>query len=305
MNTAPDFVVVDVETSGFDPAAARVLSVAALTLTADGSIEHSMYTLLNPGVDPGPTNIHGLTPAMLAGQPCYADIAEHLAPLLRGRILVAHNAAFDYAFLAAEARRCDTELPVTSVLCTLELAGLLDLGLDSLSLAALARHWNIPQARPHDALDDARVLAAVLRHALVRAAELEITLPIRSPATLPPVQFHERGRLTLRFRSSAPAFGHRVAARRYRRRMQDSYSQVSRPHLVRLYAANVACALIAGLCVALPVTGAAFAVALGASCADCRRLRHPHRRRLSGARRRPRVLGRQPPCTSVCIRSGR
>jgi DNA polymerase-3 subunit epsilon len=147
--------------------------------------------LLNPGVDPGPPNIHGLTPAMLAGQPRYADIAEHLAPLLRGRILVAHNAAFDYAFLAAEARRCDTELPVTSVLCTLELAGLLDLGLGSLSLAALARHWNIPQARPHDALDDARVLAAVLRHALARAAELEITLPIRSPAALPPVQFHE------------------------------------------------------------------------------------------------------------------
>jgi hypothetical protein len=49
-------------------------------------------------------------------------------------------------------------------------------------------------------------------------------------------------------------------------RIQDSYSQVPRPQLVRLYAANVACALIAGLGVALPVTGAAFAVALGASC---------------------------------------
>src|SRR4029079_9472383 len=134
MNTARDFVIVDVETSGFDPATARVLSVAALTITADGAIEHSMYTLLNPGVDPGPTNIHGLTPTMLAGQPCYADVAEHLA-LLRGRILVAPNAAFDYAFLAAEARRCDPELPVASVLCTLELAALLDLGLGSLSLA--------------------------------------------------------------------------------------------------------------------------------------------------------------------------
>ncbi|QNJ89908.1 DNA polymerase III subunit epsilon (plasmid) [Mycolicibacterium fluoranthenivorans] len=187
MNTAGDFVVVDVETSGFDPAAARVLSVAALTVTSDGSIEHSMYTLLNPGVDPGPTHIHGITPAMLAGQPRYADIAEHLAPLLRGRILVAHNAAFDYAFLAAEARRCDTELPVTSVLCTLELAALLDLDLDSLSLAALARHWSIRQVRPHDALDDARVLAAVLQHALACAAELKITLPVRSPATPPPV----------------------------------------------------------------------------------------------------------------------
>ena len=43
MNTARDFVVVDVETSGFDPAAARVLSVAALTITAGGAIEHSMF----------------------------------------------------------------------------------------------------------------------------------------------------------------------------------------------------------------------------------------------------------------------
>ena len=48
MNTARDFVVVDVETSGFDPAAARVLSVAALTITADGSIEHSCTPCSTP-----------------------------------------------------------------------------------------------------------------------------------------------------------------------------------------------------------------------------------------------------------------
>ena len=77
--------------------------------------------MLNPSVDPGPTNIHGLTPAMLAGQPQYQDIAPTLATLLRGRILVGHNAAFDYAFLAAEVRRSHTALPVTSVLCTIEL----------------------------------------------------------------------------------------------------------------------------------------------------------------------------------------
>ena len=130
---------------------------------------------------------------MLAGQPCFADIAEDLAPLLRGRILVAHNAAFDYAFLAAEARRCDTELPVTSVLCTLELAALLDLGLDSLRLAALARHWNIPRPARTTPSTTPECWPAALQHALARAAELEITLPIRSPATLPPVEFHEAG----------------------------------------------------------------------------------------------------------------
>ena len=78
-------MVVDVETSGFDPATSRILSVAALTLTRDGTVEHTLHTLLNPGVDPGPTNVHGLTAVMLAGQPRYADIADDLAPLLRGR----------------------------------------------------------------------------------------------------------------------------------------------------------------------------------------------------------------------------
>lgn len=190
MTPPADFVVVDVETSGFDPAAARVLSVAALVVAADGTTTTgALHTLLDPGVDPGPTNIHGLTPEMLAGQPRYADVAADLAALLRGRILVAHNAAFDYAFLAAEARRAGTELPVTAVLCTLELASQLHLGLDSLSLAALAGHWNIAQARPHDALDDARVLTHVLRHALTRADELAVALPIRPPSTLPTLAY--------------------------------------------------------------------------------------------------------------------
>uniref|UniRef100_A0A5Q5BTD4 DNA polymerase III, epsilon subunit n=2 Tax=unclassified Mycobacterium TaxID=2642494 RepID=A0A5Q5BTD4_MYCSS len=188
--TAPaEFVVVDVETSGFDPHTARILSVAALVVTTNGVTTTALHTLLDPGVDPGPTDIHGLTTAMLAGQPRYADIATDLAALLSGRILVAHNAAFDYAFLAAEARRAGAELPVSSVLCTLELAGRLHLDLASLSLAALAHHWNIPQARPHDALDDARVLTHVLRHARARADELAVPLPIRPPWTLPPLTF--------------------------------------------------------------------------------------------------------------------
>lgn len=185
MNTNRGFVVIDVETSGFDPATARMLSVAALTLSPTCVVEHSMYTLLDPGVDPGPTHVHGLTAAMLAGQPRYADVAAQLASLMSGRTLVAHNVAFDYGFLAAESHRCGATLPVTEVLCSLELAGLLGLGLDSLSLASLAAHWNVPQARPHDALDDARVLAAILPSAISCAAARRTKLPIRHPSTLP------------------------------------------------------------------------------------------------------------------------
>ncbi len=173
------WVVVDVETSGFRPGHARVLSVAALALDEAGNVEESVVSLLNPGVDPGPTHVHGITAEMLEDQPTFADIAKDLAELMHGRTLVAHNAPFDYSFLVTEAELARTALPVDTVMCTVELARRLDLGLENLRLETLARHWDIPQTRAHDAFDDALVLSRVLAPALERARDRDVWLPVR------------------------------------------------------------------------------------------------------------------------------
>lgn len=173
------WAVVDVETSGIHPDRARVLSVAVLALDADGQVERSVVSLLDPGVDPGPTHVHGLTAAMLAGQPRFGEIVGEVADLLHGRTLVAHNVAFDYGFLTAEAELADSALPVDSVMCTLELARRLNLGLPNLRLETLAAHLGFRQARPHDAFDDALVLSQVLAPLLRRAAEIDVWLPVR------------------------------------------------------------------------------------------------------------------------------
>ncbi|MEB3982794.1 DEDDh family exonuclease [Mycobacterium sp. 663a-19] len=172
------WAVIDVETSGFRPGQARIISLAALGLDADGNVEQSVVSLLNPGVDPGPTHVHGLTAAMLEDQPQFADIVGDVIEVLRGRTLVAHNVAFDYAFLAAEAELAEAELPVDTVMCTVELARRLDLGIDNLRLETLAAHWGVRQERPHDAFDDALVLTGVLASALDRARERDIWLPV-------------------------------------------------------------------------------------------------------------------------------
>lgn len=173
------WAVIDVETSGFHPGQARVISIAALALDAEGRVEESVVSLLNPGVDPGPTHVHGLTREMLEDQPTFSEIAGDLIELLRGRTLVAHNAAFDYGFLAAEADLTETVLPVDTVMCTVELVRRLELGLDNLRLETLAQHWGVEQLRPHDAFDDALVLSRVLVPALCRARERGNWLPIR------------------------------------------------------------------------------------------------------------------------------
>ncbi len=179
--TDPDagWAVVDVETSGFRPGHARVISLAVLGLDADGRVEQSIVSLLNPGVDPGPTHVHGLTAAMLEDQPQFGDIIGDVVEVLRGRTLVAHNVAFDYAFMAAESELTGTELPVDTVMCTVELARRLNLGVDNLRLETLAAHWGVTQERPHDAFDDALVLTGVLASALERARERDIWLPVR------------------------------------------------------------------------------------------------------------------------------
>jgi DNA polymerase III subunit epsilon len=121
------YAVVDVETSGLSAASDRVLQVAVTQMAADGAIESSWSTLLDPGCDPGPTHIHGLTRAKLRGAPQFPDVADDIDRRVDGRIVVAHNAHFDHRFLAAEARRAGRRLPVEERLCTLALTRRLDL----------------------------------------------------------------------------------------------------------------------------------------------------------------------------------
>ena len=173
------WVVVDVETSGMKPAVDRVLSVAAVVLDDDGEVVEEFTTLLNPGVDPGPIHVHGLTPALLAGKPRFADVAAELSRVLEGRTVVAHNAAFDASFLAAEARRAGLQPPLRQYVCTLDLAGRLHLSTRDLKLATLAVHFGVEQRAAHDAHDDALVLAGVFSGLLGVAAEKDVRPTVR------------------------------------------------------------------------------------------------------------------------------
>ncbi|MFF7074928.1 DEDDh family exonuclease [Streptomyces pseudovenezuelae] len=174
----PAWAVVDVETSGLRPYQHRVLSVAVLTLDASGQLTQEFSTLLDPGCDPGPVHIHGLTKQRLRGAPTFDQVAGQIGALLTGRILVAHNAQFDYEFLANEFARARSWLPVSRRLCTVALNRRIQPPTDDLKLASLASFYGVRQRQAHDALDDARVLADVLRGSLAAAGELGLELPL-------------------------------------------------------------------------------------------------------------------------------
>ncbi|ALC23139.1 TerD family protein [Streptomyces pristinaespiralis] len=174
---AHDWALVDVETSGLVARRDRVLSVAVVTVGPDGAQTGEFSTLLDPGCDPGPVHVHGLTAERLHGAPAFEEVAQRISQMLEGRVLVAHNAQFDYDFLAHEFARAGVSLPVARRLCTLALNRRVDPPTQDLRLGTLAAHYGVPQLRAHDALDDTRVLAGVLRASLREAARLDLRLP--------------------------------------------------------------------------------------------------------------------------------
>ncbi|MFC8144572.1 TerD family protein [Streptomyces paradoxus] len=177
---AYDWAVVDVETSGLVARRDRVLSLAVVILGPDGEQTDEFSTLLDPGCDPGPVHVHGLTSERLRGAPVFDQVAPRIAAMLRDRVLVAHNAQFDYDFLAHEFARAGAALPVARRLCTLALNRRVDPPTEDLRLGTLAAHYGVHQVRAHDALDDTRVLAGVLRASVREAARLALPLPFVS-----------------------------------------------------------------------------------------------------------------------------
>jgi DNA polymerase-3 subunit epsilon len=171
------YAVVDVETTGL-ARDDRIIAAGVYQLDARGEVEDRWYTMVNPERDPGPVWIHGLTSEMLEGAPLFQDITEEFSARLADRVLVAHNAVFDWSMIAREYARAQSQAPVRQRLCTITLAKELGLPLPNHKLESLAAHFGVVQQRAHHALDDARVLAEAFRPSLHAAVSRGVRLPL-------------------------------------------------------------------------------------------------------------------------------
>jgi DNA polymerase-3 subunit epsilon len=157
------YAVIDFVTTGpFPGAHDRVVEVAVVHADAAGRATGEWDTLVNPGRDLGSPSAHGIrsTDARLA--PTFAQIAPELLELLAGRVIVAHNAAVETRFLAAELERIGVRARLPhAALCTMRLARryLPDAGR---SLAESAAAIGVALDPERRASADARATAALL-----------------------------------------------------------------------------------------------------------------------------------------------
>ncbi|HQC86077.1 MAG TPA: exonuclease domain-containing protein [Rhodoferax sp.] len=186
----PCYVVLDLETTGGNASQDRITEIAAVRME-DGQEVARWSTLVHPGVPIPPfiQSLTGITDAMVADAPDFAEVAPELIRILDGAVLVAHNVRFDHGFVQNELARLDMALK-TKTLCTVRLSRKLypqhkGHGLDAL----LLRHGLHTETR-HRAMGDVEVVLAWLR---VATAELgldqvrhEAQVLLQGGTSLPP-----------------------------------------------------------------------------------------------------------------------
>jgi DNA polymerase-3 subunit epsilon len=165
---APYTVFLDLETTGLSPRDDGITEIGAVILRA-GEEPREWSTLVKPPlpIPPEIAALTGITNEMVRDAPRFAEVAQALAELLDGAVLVAHNARFDYAFLKQAFAREGLAFFVPT-LCTARLARELEPDLESAGLDALIGRYRLHEADRHRALGDARIT-----HALGRAMARE------------------------------------------------------------------------------------------------------------------------------------
>jgi DNA polymerase-3 subunit epsilon len=163
-------VALDTETTGLDPSSCRVVEVAAVEfdptaprlLRGSPGVRRVFATLVDPGGPVAASDIHGITDADVAGAPTFADCWPALACLLADAVVVGHNVAFDWAFLAAEASRVGGVLPAVTLVDTKALARRWWPDAPSYRLVHCAPRVGVDVSSAHSAVDDALACAELL-----------------------------------------------------------------------------------------------------------------------------------------------
>ena len=165
---AGEIACVDLETTGGHAVHNRVIEAAVVVLSG-GRVVEEYSTLVNPDthIPYAIQQFTGITAAMVADAPSFADVAGELLTRLKGRLFVAHNVRFDYGFLRSEFRRLGIRFRAP-VLCTVRLSRALTPEIRGHNLDAVMERYGIGCDARHRALGDARVLADFLRIAADR-----------------------------------------------------------------------------------------------------------------------------------------
>ncbi|MBR5506973.1 MAG: PolC-type DNA polymerase III [Clostridia bacterium] len=174
-NLDSEFVVFDIETTGFSAENDRIIEIGAVRVR-DREILDTFNEFVNPEV-PIPqkiTELTGIDDSMVKDADTIDKVLERFFEFAKGSVLVAHNASFDTSFIKTNAKRLSLDYPF-ACLDTLGLARSLVKDTKNHKLDTLCKHFGVSLENHHRACDDAEATARVLLKMFEILDEKEIT----------------------------------------------------------------------------------------------------------------------------------
>ena len=174
-------LAVDLETTGLSPTRDHVLAVGWVPVNGARIVLSGGRRHVVRHDDPGEAvTVHGLTHDDLEEGRPLPEVLGELRRALAGRVLLAHHAPFELAFLDAAFRAAGQTPALPPAVCTLELQQRLlgrhgEIGPGELRLWTARTRHGLPVTAAHDALGDALACAELY---LAQAAELGVSGPL-------------------------------------------------------------------------------------------------------------------------------
>ena len=176
LNIRNDYTVIDLETTGLNPAFDSIIEVACIKYR-DGKEVDAYHSYVQPPafyeddedgqehsyyVDDFITDLTGITNEMLETSPTFDKIADGLYSFLGSDILVGHNVNFDINFLYDNFAECYKPDFSNDFIDTMRLARLILPELPHHRLTDLVEHFSISGNHHHRAMHDCNIAHDVL-----------------------------------------------------------------------------------------------------------------------------------------------
>ena len=157
-----DFVVFDLETTGFSPERNNIIEIGAVKVS-EGKIVDKFSTFVNPK-EPIPfriTQLTSITDEMVQDAPFVSEALPNFFEFAKGCVLVAHNAEFDMGFVKRKAEDLHIGKDAYTYLDTLAAARTLFPKMGKHTLDNLCKEFKISLENHHRAVDDAYATAEI------------------------------------------------------------------------------------------------------------------------------------------------
>lgn len=179
-----NFVALDFETANYNSTSVCSVGIAIIE---EGELRQSISRLVKPYPNyyiNRFTDIHGIDSKMTDNEPDFETVWNDIKPLLENKIVVAHNAAFDFNVLGNSLTHYNIEYPNLHYYCSVAICRKTFSYLESHQLSTMCNYLSI-ELNHHNAESDAVgaakiVLSACKKNNVKSFTELAEVLGIRA-----------------------------------------------------------------------------------------------------------------------------